>query len=210
MRTDTGSLAIVADAALAEVEACDVLVVPVAPGRARRLADERIVDWIRVRHDTTSWTTSVCTGSELLGAAGLLAGLDATTHWSAVERLESYGATYRPRRYVVQGRIITAAGVSAGIDMALALAALHQRRGRGPGHPARRRVRPRPPVRRRGSVASAGPAIVELVRGVLSARERLRPPRRRCRSAATGSSRYWEQPRAVTATTSTSTSPRTK
>jgi len=169
VRTDTGSLAIVADAALAEVEACDVLVVPGGTGSRVAASDERLVDWVRVRHDTTSWTTSVCTGSELLGAAGLLAGIEATTHWSAVERLESYGATYRPRRFVVQGKIITAAGVSAGIDMALALAA------RISGEDVARAIQlgieydPDPPFAA-GSVESAGPATVALVMGVLRAR----------------------------------------
>ena len=74
-------------------------------------------------HQRSIWTTSVCTGSLLLGAAGLLTGLSATTHWAAVDVLESFGATYTAERVVFQGNIVTAAGVSSGIDMALALAA---------------------------------------------------------------------------------------
>ncbi len=118
-------------------------------------------------HETTQWTTSVCTGSLLLGGAGLLDGLDATTHWSATELLESFGARYTEERVVVRGKVITAAGVSAGIDMGLTLAGLIAGDGRGQGHPAGHRVRP-PAAVRRGSVAKAGPDVVNLVRTVLA------------------------------------------
>jgi putative intracellular protease/amidase len=123
VRTDAGSLAITADAALADLDSCDVLLLPGGPAARRLVTDEPLLGWIRKIHGSTEWTTSVCTGSLLLGAAGLLDGLDATTHWSAVEALESFGARYAGERVVFQGRIVTAAGVSAGIDMALALAA---------------------------------------------------------------------------------------
>ncbi|MFB9840372.1 DJ-1/PfpI family protein [Actinoallomurus acaciae] len=120
-----GSLSLVATAALTDVTRADVLLVPGGPGARRRVADEPLLTWIRRVHATTEWTTSVCTGSLLLGAAGLLDGLEATTHWSAVSHLESYGATYTARRVVEQpGGVITAAGVSSGIDMALRLAEL--------------------------------------------------------------------------------------
>jgi putative intracellular protease/amidase len=120
-----GSLSLVATAALTDVARADVLLVPGGPGTRRRVTDEPLLEWIRDVHATTRWTTSVCTGSLLLGAAGLLDGLEATTHWSAVRELESYGATYTARRVVEQpGGVITAAGVSAGIDMALRLAEL--------------------------------------------------------------------------------------
>jgi putative intracellular protease/amidase len=123
VRTDAGSLAITADAALADIDACDVLLLPGGPAARRLVADEPMLAWIRKIHGSTEWTTSVCTGSLLLGAAGLLDGLDASTHWSAVEALESFGARYTTERVVFQGKIVTAAGVSAGIDMALALVA---------------------------------------------------------------------------------------
>ena len=92
----------------------------------RRLAtpDEPIVRWIRQAHENTTFTTSVCTGALLLGAAGLLDGLDATTHWVAYEELASFGAHPTERRVVREGKVITAAGVSAGIDRSLTLAAL--------------------------------------------------------------------------------------
>ncbi|MEU6973417.1 DJ-1/PfpI family protein [Kitasatospora aureofaciens] len=120
-----GSLSLLATAALRDVTAADLLLVPGGPGARRGVSDQPLLDWIRRIHPTTTWTTSVCTGSLLLGAAGLLDGLEATTHWSAVDLLESYGATYTPRRVVEQpGGIVTAAGVSSGIDMALRLAEL--------------------------------------------------------------------------------------
>jgi transcriptional regulator GlxA family with amidase domain len=84
--------------------------------------DPRILSWLQKAHETSKWTTSVCTGSLILGAAGLLKGLQATTHWYAREFLEKFGAQYLSERVVRQGKIITAAGVSSGIDMALQLA----------------------------------------------------------------------------------------
>ncbi|CAL9353527.1 Isonitrile hydratase [Streptomyces sp. enrichment culture] len=120
-----GHLLLHATASFQNVVEADVLVVPGGPGARRSLADESLLDWIRRIHAATTWTTSVCTGSLLLGAAGLLDGLEATTHWGAIDTLESYGATYTERRVVEQpGGIVTAAGVSSGIDMALRLAEL--------------------------------------------------------------------------------------
>ncbi|MEV4802874.1 DJ-1/PfpI family protein [Nonomuraea sp. NPDC049421] len=116
-------LALTADAAFEDIDACDVLLVPGGPGARALLDDRPLLDWIRRMHETSAWTTSVCTGSLLLGAAGLLKGLSATTHWGAVDVLESFGATYTPERVVFQGDVVTAAGVSSGIDMALALVA---------------------------------------------------------------------------------------
>ena len=102
----------------------DVLVVP-GGLITRRLARDGhpIVDWIRAAHPHTTYTTSVCTGSLLLGAAGVLDGLRATTHWLAYDALRSYGAEPTGTRVVVEGKVVTAAGVSAGIDMALTLVA---------------------------------------------------------------------------------------
>jgi transcriptional regulator GlxA family with amidase domain len=87
------------------------------------MKDERMLDWIRHAHEHTQWTTSVCTGSLLLAAAGLLDGLEATSYWAALDVLADYGAKPTQKRVVEQGKIITAAGVSSGIDMALTLAA---------------------------------------------------------------------------------------
>ena len=123
VRTDSGALAITADAAIADVTSADVLVVPGGPGQEQAMLDEEIVSWIRAIDGTTQWTTSVCTGSLVLAAAGLLEGKDATSHWLAAERLRDHGATPTLMRVVEQGKVITAAGVSAGIDMGLLLAA---------------------------------------------------------------------------------------
>jgi putative intracellular protease/amidase len=120
-----GRLSLVATASFQDVTKADILVVPGGPATRRLLADQPLLDWIQRVHATTRWTTSVCTGALLLAAAGLLDGLEATTHWGAVDLLESYGAKYTERRVVEQpGGIITAAGVSSGIDMALRLAEL--------------------------------------------------------------------------------------
>lgn len=123
IRADTGRLGITVDAALGELTDPEVFVVPGGIGNRVLLDDERILGWIRQANETSSWTTSVCTGSLLLGAAGLLEGKRATTHWASLERLADYGARPVSERVVEDGKVITAAGVSAGIDMALTLAA---------------------------------------------------------------------------------------
>jgi transcriptional regulator GlxA family with amidase domain len=87
------------------------------------MRDQELLTWLRAAHESTQWTTSVCTGALLLGAAGLLDGLEATTHWRALGQLAELGAIPVSRRVVEQGKVITAAGVSSGIDMALTLAA---------------------------------------------------------------------------------------
>ncbi len=122
-RTIGSSLALVADYAFDDVTAPDILVVPGGHGADNAARDDRITDWVRSVHQTTQWTTSVCTGSLILGGAGLLDGLRATTHWRAMDRLAAFGATPVRERVVEEGKIITAAGVSSGIDMALMLAA---------------------------------------------------------------------------------------
>ncbi len=122
-RTDTRNLALVADARLSDVSRPDVLVVPGGFGTRDLLHDEELLDWIRAVHAHTTWTTSVCTGALVLGAAGLLRSIEATTHWRELETLRGFGAVPSTRRVVQAGKIVTAAGVSAGIDMALVLAA---------------------------------------------------------------------------------------
>ncbi|MGW2251543.1 DJ-1/PfpI family protein [Kitasatospora sp. NPDC001660] len=122
VRTDMRSLALTADAALDEVDAADVLLVPGGPGTAPALADEELVDWVRRVDATTTWTTSVCSGSLLLGAAGLLKGRRATSHWVCLDALAGFGAEPTgAERVVLDGKYATAAGVSAGIDLALTL-----------------------------------------------------------------------------------------
>lgn len=122
VRTDTRALAIHADFALADVPHPDIVLIPGGPGDEAAAADGVVLDWVRGAHATSTWTTSVCTGALILGAAGVLEGLDATTHWGSYDRLEKLGAKPTSKRVVRQGKVVTAAGVSAGIDMALALA----------------------------------------------------------------------------------------
>lgn len=126
-RTENGFLGLTSDATLAECPSPDVIIVPGGVGsRAVVSQGSAIVDWLRSAHETSRFTTSVCTGSLVLGAAGLLTGLTATTHWSTYSGLEKYGAIATEQRVVehLDERIITAAGVSSGIDMALRLSAL--------------------------------------------------------------------------------------
>jgi len=121
---DTGVLGLTASHAMNDVDACDVLVVPGGvAGTFAAAADEEILAWIRSVSAGATWVTSVCTGSLILGAAGLLDGKRATTHWAAMDLLAGYGAEAVTARSVRDGSVVTAAGVSAGIDMAIELAA---------------------------------------------------------------------------------------
>lgn len=121
IETDS-QLLLKADHRLTDVRSADLLLVPGA-GNATTLREfPDVLEWIRSIHTTTIWTTSVCTGSLILGAAGILSGIRATTHWAAFDRLNAWNAHPIKKRVVEDGKIITAAGVSAGIDMALLLA----------------------------------------------------------------------------------------
>lgn len=126
VRTDNGMLGLMCDATFDEVTDPDVLLVPGGVGTRTLIRDETMLDWVRQVHTTTLFTTSVCTGSLILAAAGLLHGKTATTHWSCADVLGSLGAVYTPQRVVehLPERIITAAGVSSGIDMGLRLVEL--------------------------------------------------------------------------------------
>jgi putative intracellular protease/amidase len=119
IRNESDTLSMVADASIEEVTEPDILVIPGGFGTRALLDHEPLLDWIRTVHETTTWTTSVCTGALLLAAAGLLDGIPATTHWLARDLLGELGAKPVPDRVVREGKIVTAAGVSSGIDMAL-------------------------------------------------------------------------------------------
>ncbi len=119
--SDTGFLKITATAGIADIAAADLLLVPGGPGDEGVRAHVPTLEWLRRLHTGTTWTTSVCTGSLILGAAGLLQGQRATTHWAFFDELRAYGAEPVKARAVESGKIVTAAGVSAGIDMALRL-----------------------------------------------------------------------------------------
>jgi putative intracellular protease/amidase len=121
VRDDSGRLALVADKTFAEVPTPDIVVVPGGPGQSDQMENAPLLDWLRAVDAHTTWTTSVCTGSLALGAAGLLKDRAATSHWLALEVLDTLGARSTGQRVVFDGKYVTAAGVSSGIDMGLAL-----------------------------------------------------------------------------------------
>ena len=173
VRNESGSLALVADRTLDEVAHPDIVVVPGGFGTRVLLEHRPLLDWLRGAHETSTWTTSVCTGALLLAAAGLLEAVPAATHWAARERLASLGARPVAERVVRQGKIVTAAGVSAGIDMALELVALMR------GEEAAKAIQlgieydPQPP-HDTGAPSKAPPEIRDLVAAVMNeAEERL-------------------------------------
>ncbi|MFI6048483.1 DJ-1/PfpI family protein [Streptomyces violascens] len=116
-----GSLGLAADRTLGEVTRPDVVVVPGGPGQTEQMDNAVVLDWLRAVDATSTWTTSVCTGSLLLGAAGLLQGRRATSHWLGLDHLATFGARPTGERVVIDGKYVTAAGVSSGIDMGLTL-----------------------------------------------------------------------------------------
>lgn len=178
MRTDRGSLGLLADVDLQECSAPEVVLVPGGPGQSMASQDPKLLDWLRAVDRTTTWTTSVCTGSLILGAAGLLRGRRATTHWLSVERLAECGAIWEDNRVVVDGKYMTAAGVSAGIDMALTLAAHLTDETVAQAIQLSIEYDPQPPFAA-GNVTDAPAEIVALVRGLA---------RRRDQTAADGQS----------------------
>ncbi|HRI39443.1 MAG TPA: DJ-1/PfpI family protein [Nitrospira sp.] len=122
-RTDFGKLRLTADYSLDETPRPDILLIPGTPYPQAVMGDQKVIEWIIQAHKTTKWTTSVCTGALALAAAGVLQGLQATTHWLALDVLKQFGAIPTKERVVRQGKVFTAAGVSSGIDMALTLVA---------------------------------------------------------------------------------------
>lgn len=162
---DTGRLTVSADRAIAALPAPEVVVVPGGPAPLHAAEDPATRSWLRAAHETATWTASVCTGALALGAAGILDGRRATTHWASLARLAGHGAVPVRERVVFDGDVVTAAGVSAGIDMALALAA------RIAGPEVAQAIQlgieydPDPPFDS-GSPAKASPEIVELVRAI--------------------------------------------
>ncbi|MCP3140957.1 DJ-1/PfpI family protein [Pyxidicoccus xibeiensis] len=166
IRTDLG-VKLHADKRLEEVTRADIVVVPGSPDPSKTMADPRVQAWLRALDATSTWTTSVCTGSLILGAAGLLQGKRATTHWIAMDALRTFGATPVAERVVFDGKTVSAAGVSAGIDMALALA------GKAVGPMVAQCIQlgieydPEPPYNA-GSLKVAPPEVIEASRAMLS------------------------------------------
>jgi transcriptional regulator GlxA family with amidase domain len=168
-RTDSGSLGLSADRTLEQATDPDIVLVPGGAGNRPLLEDEPVLSWLREVDRQTKWTTSVCTGSLVLGAAGLLEGRRATGHWLYLEPLRAYGANPVGGRFVEDGKVLTAAGVSAGIDMALHLV------GQEAGPEVAQAVQlaleydPQPP-HDAGSPHKAPAAIVEAVTAVAAAK----------------------------------------
>jgi transcriptional regulator GlxA family with amidase domain len=166
VRTDSGALGLSADYSLEEVTEPDIVLVPGGEGNRPLMGDERVLSWLREVDAKTKWTTSVCTGSLVLAAAGLLNGRRATCHWLLLEQMRELGADPVGGRFVEDGKFVTAAGVSAGIDMALHLV------GREAGPEVAQAVQlgieydPHPPYDA-GSPAKAPVSIVEAVTAAL-------------------------------------------
>jgi putative intracellular protease/amidase len=123
VRTDNGMLTLLVERSLVQMPEPDIVLVPGGPGEVVQRAGGAVLEWLRQADRTSTWTTSVCTGSLILAAAGLLEGKRATSHWLALDELARLGAQPVAERVVFDGKLVTAAGVSAGIDMALTLAA---------------------------------------------------------------------------------------
>jgi len=123
VRTDIGTLGLNVDATLDEVPSPDIVLVPGGIGQQAHMSDGPVHEWLRAADRTTTWTTSVCTGLLILATAGLLTGRRATSHWVRRDDLAAHGAIPVADRVVTDGKYVTAGGVSAGIDMALTLAA---------------------------------------------------------------------------------------
>jgi putative intracellular protease/amidase len=169
VRTDNGMLSLLAEHSLEDIPRPDIVLVPGGKGDVVANAGEPVLEWLRTADRTSTWTTSVCTGSLILAAAGLLEGKRATSHWLALDRLRDLGAEPVSERVVFEGKYVTAAGVSAGIDMALTLVA------RIAGDQVAQAIQlgieydPQPPFDA-GSPSKAPQDIVELVRAVASER----------------------------------------
>jgi len=164
VRTDNGMLSLLAECSIEEVDQPDIVLVPGGPGEVDARAGGPALEWLRRANDGSTWTTSVCTGSLILAAAGLLAGRRATSHWLAMERLRELGAEPVNERVVFDGKLVTAAGVSAGIDMALTLAATIAGEGVAQAIQLGIEYDPQPPFDA-GSPAKAPAEIVAALRG---------------------------------------------
>lgn len=167
VRTDMKSLGLVADYSIDEIDSADIFLVGGGPGDPAVRENNRVIQWVQRIHETTTWTTSVCTGSLILAQAGLLNGKQATSHFAAIETLQELGAVAAGQRVVMDGKIVTGAGVSAGIDMALTLMA------RIAGEEFAQTIQlgieydPQPPFDT-GSPEKASPEMVAVIKAVLA------------------------------------------
>jgi len=167
VRMDSQVLSLNAEHAIREINAAGILVLPGGLTTPAQMQDKELLAWVRQIHEKSKWTTSVCTGSMILAAAGLLKGLDATTHWLAMDALKMFGAKPTHQRVVQQGKIITAAGVSSGIDMALKLVSLEAGEETAKGIQLTIEYDPQPPFNS-GSIEKASPATIEKAKAFLA------------------------------------------
>jgi transcriptional regulator GlxA family with amidase domain len=167
IRTDAG-IRIVAEETFADVASAEILVVPGSKDPSGAIQSPATLAWLAQINETTRWTTSVCTGALILGAAGLLRGHRATTHWLTRGALESMGATVVEDRVVIDGKVITAAGVSSGIDMALRLVALERGDLVAQAIQLAIEYAPEPPFNS-GSPRTAPPEVVAMVKQMFGA-----------------------------------------
>jgi putative intracellular protease/amidase len=170
VRTDNRMLTVLVDGRWEDVPDPDVLMVPGGIGTRALLKDERLLDWVRGAHERSRYTTSVCTGSLVLGAAGVLEGLDSTTNWIERDLLAELGARPVAERVVERGKVVTSAGVTAGIDMALRLTELLTSAEVAQAIQLGLEYDPQPPFDA-GSPEKAPVEIVELVRAVVGRQE---------------------------------------
>lgn len=169
VRSGDGFLALHADVDIREVREADILIVPGGHrnGLMRTLTDPELLTWIRDIDMKSRWTCSVCTGSLILGAAGVLAGRKASTHWRAKDNLPRFGATYSSARVTIDGKYMTSAGVSAGVDMGLELCGLLAGRDIAEAIELSMQYQPRPPFGTGDAEAFATPERVRLIEEVL-------------------------------------------
>ncbi len=170
VQTDNRMLTVLAEGRWEDAPRPDVLVVPGGIGTRALLDDERLLAWVREAHEHSTYTASVCTGSLVLAAAGVLDGVDASTHWMERDLLGELGACPVPDRVVERGKVITAAGVSAGIDMALRLTELLTHADVARAIQLGIEYDPQPPFDA-GSPEKAPAEIIELVRTVVATQE---------------------------------------
>ncbi|HET9057454.1 MAG TPA: DJ-1/PfpI family protein [Chitinophagaceae bacterium] len=165
--TDTHFLKLVAEYDISEVEKADILITPGSvDGFIREAKDKALLAWINKIDKTSTWTTSVCSGSIILAAAGLLKNKKATSHWGAIHLLKNYLAIPTNERYVQEGKIITAQGVSAGIDMALYLASQIAGTENAKAYQLSIEYDPKPPFNS-GNINEADNTTIELAKKIL-------------------------------------------
>lgn len=165
--TDTHFLKLVAENDISEIDKADILVIPGSVvGFIREAKDKALLSWIAKINLTSTWTTSVCSGSIILAAAGLLKDKKATSHWGAIHLLKEYGSIPTSERYVQEDKIITAQGVSAGIDMSLYLASQIVGIEKAKAYQLFIEYDPKPPFDS-GNVTQADVATVELAKKIL-------------------------------------------